>query len=201
MNLLNQLITRINAFVLLIITVVLFYACQPLKDKERICKENFQKARDLVENKQNDSVAMRAALTLINSSLQCDSIKKAAVDFKIRLLLGLGNYKEGLAFVDSLSISEFVYPYKRNLYHKNFLVRLYQSKGENFKLRLTYKDMSDDLQNYIIDKDLGPQEFEEVFLDLYTLKKRYLDSSIINHEIDSLKKRYPDKVRFFEFLQ
>lgn len=95
--------------------VLLFYSCNSQVNTKAVCEEKFKKARELVYGNL-DAIrqsAIDSALSLVNESLQCENIKSSAIEFKIRLLISMHKYSQGISFVDSLKQSDFTYNYKK----------------------------------------------------------------------------------------
>lgn len=185
----------------LLIGQILFYSCHIAHDREIICYDNLKKATDLAYKNPNDPAVLDSALVIVNRSMQCDSIKTAVVDLKIRLLITLSKFKEGSAFVDSLQSSDFIYPYKKKLNHDNFIALNYASKNDTISRDNTLRQMTSDLEKYINSSNLSSKEFQEAFTDLFTLKENLVDTTVINKEIDSLKIKYPDNAKFLDLFK
>ncbi len=183
--------------------VLLFYSCNSQVKKRAICEEKFKEARDLVYGKKNEirQTTLDSALSLVNESLQCESIKKSVIEFKIRLLISMKKYSQGIAFVDSLKESDFTYNYKKNLMIKNLRALSYSSENDTTQRNLIYQEMANDLEQYIKNQKVKGKKFEEIFLDLYSVKEHFLNANQINNEIDSLIKVYPEQKPFFEYLR
>ena len=133
--------------------------------------------------------------------MECKTTKKGAVELKIRILITLGNYSQAMLFVDSLKESDFTFRYKKNAMYKNLLAMSNGLKGDTVNQNRIYKEMADDLEKYIRNKNVQGKEFEEIFIDLYTIKDHFLNTKQINIEIDSLKKTYTSKIAFFDFFK
>ena len=187
--------------IILLIGQVAFYSCHISNDREIICNENFKKAKNLAYGNPNDFVAMDSALNIVNRSMQCNSIKTAIVDLKIRLLLTLGKYDEGSIFVDSLQLSDFTFPYKQTLTHDNFIALNFASKGDTTSSDKVQKKMIKDLEDYIKHNNLKSKEFHEAFTELSSLLKNSSDSIRLTLLIDSLKIKYPGEERFLDFFK
>jgi hypothetical protein len=194
---------KINEIVFFAFFALLFCSCNGQVNSIAICNKKFKEARDLVYSKPNETrqSALDSALTLANEILKCDSIKKAVVDFKITLLISMKKYSEGIHFVDSLTENDFTYNYKKNLMTKNMRALSYASKDDTIQRNLIYKEMANDLERYIKEQDVKGKEFEEIFLDLYSVKEHFLNANQVNNEVDSLKKVYPEKESFFEYFK
>jgi hypothetical protein len=186
---------------LLVVGQILFYSCHISHDKEIICQNNFKKASNLAYENPSNKTALDSALIILNRCMECDSIKKSVVELKIRLLITLGKFKEGTAFVDSLKSSDFEYSYKKELNRDNFIALNYTSNKDTISRNNIYRRMTADLEKYINRNNLNSKELQEAYIDLFSLKENFLDSTIVNQEVDSLKRKYPDNAQFFDFLK
>ncbi len=128
--------------------------------------------------------------------MQCDSIKAAVVELKIRLLSTLGKFKEGSKFIDSLQVSDFIYPYKKKLNHDNFIALNFASHNDTVNRNKVLRQMASDLGSYISNNHLTSKEFQEAFLELTAI-----DSTAAYRQIDSLKIKYPNEEKFFNFFK
>ena len=133
--------------------------------------------------------------------MQCDSIKKAVVEFKITLLVSMKMYAEGIAFVDSLNEKDFTFGYYQNFILKQLQALEFKSKNNVIKENLIYREIVNDIGDYIISKNIGNKEFMEVYTDLFAAKEKCLDANQINKEVEPLKIKYPDKKSFFDFFK
>jgi hypothetical protein len=185
----------------LVVGQILFYSCHISHDKEIICQNNFKKASNLAYENPSNKTALDSALIILNRCMECDSIKKSVVELKIRLLITLGKFKEGSAFVDSLKSSDFEYSYKKELNRDNFIALNYTSNKDTISRNNIYRRMTADLEKYINRNNLNSKELQEAYIDLFSLKENFLDSTIVNQEVDSLKRKYPDNAQFFDFLK
>jgi hypothetical protein len=189
------------SLIFLLIGQILFYSCHIPHDREIICYDNFKKATDLASKKRSNPAALDSALIIVNRCMQCDSIKAAVVDLKIRLLITLGKFKEGSEFIDSLQTSDFTYPYKKKLNHDNLIALNFVSNRDTISRDKVFREMADDLERYINSDNLKSKEFQEAFSDLYSLKENFIDSTVLNRLIDSLKIKYPNEVKFLDFFK
>lgn len=185
------------------VSVILFISsCNGQSIIDKACLENFKAAKALAYAKSTSQSALDSAMNLANRSLRCDSIRVAVVDFKITLLVSMKKYSDGVKLIDSLSESDFAFGYK-----KKFMLRGLQaldliSKGDTINLNQIYIEMADDIESYIKNKNnIDNKEFIEVYTDLFAIKEKYLDSTQINTDAESLKMKYPDKKAFFEFFK
>ena len=167
---------RLLGLTFLLFGQILFYSCHIPHDKEIICHDNFQKASDLAYSNPNNTAVLDSALIIANRCMQCDSIKKSVVELKIRLLIALRKFNEGSDFVDSLQSSDFQYPYKKKLNHDNFIALNFASNKDTISRDNVFREMAVDLEEYINGSTLKPKEFQEAYLDLYSLKGNFIDS-------------------------
>lgn len=177
---------------------MIFFSCKGQSDK--FCEKDFTYVRSLVQRNQNNTDSLNYALTLTDKLLDCRKIYKSVIDFKIALLISLKSYDEGAMFVSKLNDEDFSYKYKRNLIEKNFKALKYEFLRDTANQKLTYRSMSQDIEKYIISNDIRNMEFEEAFIDLFTIQEKFLNTNQINTQVDSLKKKYPDKQSFFNFF-
>lgn len=133
--------------------------------------------------------------------MQCDSIRKAVVDFKITLLVSMKKYAEGISFIDSLNENDFTFGYKKNLISKSVQALDYSSKNDTIKQDLVYKEIANDIEKYITKQNISKKEFKEIYTDLFSVKEKYMDAGQINKEVEDLKKLYPEKEAFFDFFK
>lgn len=179
----------------------LFSSCQMSKGSDTGCAAHFKKARDLAFRNPADTTALYAALAMVNESMECDSVRLAAVDLKIRLLLTLRKYGEGMKYTDSLQAADFIYSYKKPLIHGNFAAFNFAAKGDTASSDSVYRKMAAYLETYIQESRLKPGEFQEAFTELNSLQERFMDSMALKAVVDSFKRKYPDEERFFEFFK
>ena len=175
---------------------LLFSSCHNPNNMEIICINDFTKASALAHSRPTRKSALDSSLTIINRCLQCDSIKLAVVDLKIRLLITLGKFEEGSKYIDSLQVSDFIYPYKKKLIYDNLIARNFGSDNDTFSQNKVLRQMTSDLERYIYSNNLKSKEFQEAFIDLTDI-----DSTVSYPHIDSLKVIYPNEVSFLEFFK
>lgn len=190
---------RILAF--LVVGQILFYSCHIAHDGEIICYENLKKATDLAYKNPDNKKSLDSALIIVNRCMKCDSIKKTAVDLKIRLLITLGKYKEGADFIDSLQVSDFTYPYKKTLNYDNFIALNFASNKDTINRDKVYKKMAAYLESYITDNNLKSKEFQEAFIELNRLSEKFVDTTTLNQRLGSLKTKYPNEEKFLDFFK
>lgn len=183
--------------------ILLFCSCNGQSNANFVCKKKFKEARDLVFTYPNPlrQSALDSALDLTNECLQCDSIRKAVVDFKITLLIEMKKYPEGIRFIDSLSESDFTYGFKKNLMSNTLRALNYISRNDTTQRDIVYKEMVNDLEKYLKMRNPSDKEFKEIYISIFAVKGNYLITSQTNNELDSLQKVYPDKQAFFNFLK
>lgn len=187
--------------VFLLVGQSIFYSCHIPHDREIICEKNFKRARDLAYNNPTDTSKLDSALSIVNRSMQCDSVKMAVVELKIALLITLGKYDDGTRFIDSLHKSDFLYPYRKNLNHDNFIALTYASKGDTVSRDSVYVKMANDLEKYIEAGSLKSNEFKEAFTELNGLQSKFMDTAALHRKIDSFIVKYPDEEKFLNFFK
>ncbi len=165
------------------------------------CNENYKKARDLAYKNPTNPSALDSALIIVDKCMKCDSIKTAVVDLKIRLLITLRKFNEGAEFVDSLQTSDFTYTYKKKLTQDNFLALNFASNKDTNSRDVRYRIMATDLESHINSNNLKSNEFQEAVIDLHTLTDNLNDSALFKRQIDSLKIKYPQEVKFLDFIK
>ena len=119
---------KINQIIFSTFFILLFCSCKGQLNTNDLCKKKFKEARDLAYTNSTRQSALDSALSLTNECMQCDSIRKAVVDFKITLLISMKKYAEGISFIDSLKGNDFTFEYKKNLMSKNLKALDYGSK-------------------------------------------------------------------------
>lgn len=188
-------------FVQLIVLAWCFCSCKGQSGKEETCAQKFKAARELAYSNPDKKSALDSALLLTNGITNCDSIKKAVVDFKITLLFSLQRYSQVLNFIDSLSTDDFTFNYKKNLTYKDALALRYDSQGDTVRRDSVYNALDNELERYIEDHNPSGKEFKAIYTELFAIKGKYMNSNQINSDVEFLKKRYPDKQSFFDFFK
>jgi hypothetical protein len=140
-------------------------------------------------------------MELANECMQCDSMKKVIIEFKIRLFGGMKKYDEGISFIDSLKESDFTYGYMQRFMTQSLKVLKYDSKKDTVNATLVYKEMANDIEQYIKERSIDDKEFKDIYIILFAIKEKYLDANQINKELEDLKNKYPDKKPSFDFLK
>jgi len=163
------------------------------------CNYKFNEAKKLVYDTPN--AFLDSALTLVNQTFLCDSLRKAAVELKITILIAMKKYSFGESFVDSLSESDFSFKYKKNLMLKNFQAFESEAKADTITENLIYRQMMLDLESYLNTHSVSEKEFDEAYMDLFAIKRNILDKKQINKEVGNLEEKYPQKKQFFEYLK
>lgn len=188
-------------FVQLIFLAYCFSACKGQSFKEETCAQKFNSARELAYGNPDRKSALDSALVLTNEITQCDSVRKAVVDFKITLLLSLQRYQQALSFIDSLNTNDFIYDYKKNTTYKGVLALRYDSQGDKVRRDSVYKAVSSEIEKYIENRSPSGKEFNAVYTELFAIKGMYSNPNQIDSSVELLKKRYPDKETFFDFFK
>lgn len=192
---------KTNQVATIIFFTLIFYSCKGQLTANDSCTMNFKTARDLAYSNPTRQSALDSALYLANESMQCDSIRKAVVDFKITLLVSMKKYGEGISFIDSLKDSDFTYGYKKKFMAKGLQALAYNDKKDTINRNLVYREMANDIEQYINKQNVSSKEFNEAYTNLFAIKENYLDAVQINEEVEVLKNRYTDKQSFFDFFK
>ncbi len=196
----NAAISALKTFTSCLLIIQLCF-CKPSNDREKICQQKLNEASSLASKNSTNDDSLVAALNILNKIKSCKLIAKTAADLKIRIFIQLNEFEKGILFVDSLDLSHFEYPYKKKLIHDNFLALQYSNKNDTLNRDKTYQLMADNLEKYSNTIKLDKKEFQELFTDLFTLKEKIVSSSILNNEIDSLKRSYPEHTTFLDFFK
>lgn len=178
-----------------------FCSCKGQQMQEVTCTQKFKQARDIALLNPDRPSALDSALSLTNDIMQCDSIRKAVVDFKISLLVSRAKYPQALSFIDSLSNSDFAFNYKKNLTYKSIQALSYESNENRIKRDSVYKVINDELEAYIKERNPTGKEFKQIYTELFATKQKYLDKNKINSEVDILAKKYTEYQSFFEVFR
>jgi len=163
--------------------------------QEISCPEYFLKARKVINTANYKK--LDSALFFINRSLECDANKAASVELKVTILYAMGRYQEGTRFIDSLNASDFSYGYKKQVLGDNFRSMMMDSLS-----RIVFvKRMDSSLTEYINTHKLDNLEEDNALIDLIVIKKRYMNATSINAEIDSLILSKPGRKDLLEKLR
>lgn len=179
----------------------LFCSCNSQPNHKQSCSYKFKLARDIAYKGFERKSALDSSLHLVNQCMECDSIRIAVVDFKITLLISLKKYAEGIEFVKSLNSVDFTFDYKKSFIVKGIEALDYNDKNDTVRRNMKYKEIANDIELYIKNRTLSNKEFEEVYTDLFAIKKKYLSVEKINQDVDYFIKLYPDKKEFFDFFK
>lgn len=184
---------KINGIIVFACFALFFYACKSQLSSNKTCEEKLKLLRTLAYTNYDRQPALDSALHLANECMQCDSIKMEVIDFKWRILATLKRYDDAVAFIDSLKESDFTFAYKQRYLSKALRALAYISKNDTANRNNIYKEMAADIDRYVKKRTISEEEFQEIYLDLYEVKKQYLDTTQVNKEIDSLKMTYDKK--------
>jgi len=192
---------KINQIIFSAFFILLFCSCKGQSNTNDLCKKKFKEARDLAYSNSTRQSALDSALSLTNECMLCDSIRKAVLDFKITLLISMKRYTEGISFIDSLKENDFTFGYKKNLMSKSLQALDYGSKNDTIKQKLVYREIANEIEQYIKKQNINNKEFKEIYTDLFDVKENYLDAIQINKDVEDLKKIYPEKKTFLDFFK
>ncbi|MEO7306609.1 MAG: hypothetical protein ABIR78_02415 [Ferruginibacter sp.] len=192
---------KINKTVYFVFFLLLFCNCNGQYDRNDICKKKFKKARELAYSNPCNVSALETSLSLTNECMQCDSIRKVVVDFKINLLISMKKFTAGINFIDSLSENDLAFPYKKNLFRNNFQALEFASKKDTINRNLVYEKISRELEHYIQTHKITNKEFKEIYTEMFIIKDNYLDANQINIDVENLIRIYPEQKPFFDFFK
>lgn len=191
---------KVVSFPLLLFLFLL--SCKGQSRVDDSCYYKYKLARNLVYVNYTSHSAMDSALQLLNECMGCDSIRVAVVDLKIRILVGMKKYAESINFINSLSMKDFTYSYKQKFLTKEIQVLEYRERNDTIIINALYQEIVNIINEYISDRyNMDNNELMEVYTDLFTVKEMYMDENQINKELEELKRKYPQKKDFFEFLK
>lgn len=192
--------SKMSQVLFFVFFALLFYSCKGQLSPEE-CVKKFKLARNLAYANPTRQSALDSALHLSNECMQCDNIRTSVIDFKITLLIGMKKYVEGVRFVDSLKESDFTYAYKKNIMSKNLQALNYDSKNDTTNRNLIYRQIANDIGQYIRKPNISEKEFKEACTGLFAVKENYLDANQINKDVEVLKEMCPDRKDFFDFFK
>lgn len=176
-------------------------SCIGQQSTEDKCIEEFKIARTLAYNNSTSSAALDSALKIANTCLKCDNIRKEVVDFKITLMIAMQKFDEGVRFIQSRQESDFTYKYKKDFLAKTLSVLQLKSNHDTAAEKIMYKTMASDIEVYLTKEKMSENEFKEIYTDLFSVKRNYLDDNEIKLQVEMLKKKYPKKASFFDFFK
>lgn len=176
------------------------YSCKGQVNKENGCYSNFSKAKKIAYSSNTRISALDSALNLTNLMLNCDTVRRDAIELKATILTQLERFEEGIRFVDSLKASDFNYGFKKEYLSKLYKAFSLERKGELESSKNIYKEIDTYFSNYIKNNLLSVTEFKQVLIYQFEIKGRYITKNEINKQVDSLKLIYPDKSEFLNFL-
>lgn len=162
---------------------------------EVACKEYLYKAQKIINTLSYQK--LDSALFFVNHSLDCKENRAVSIELKATILYVMGRYSEGAKFIDSLSVNDFSYLYRKRILGDNFRSMTMDSISRIVLL----SQMDSSLTSYINMQKMTKSEEENAFIDLFEIKKRYKSAFVINAEIDSLIKVHPEKKELLEKLR
>ena len=192
---------KFRPVVSVIFLIILINSCNGQLKISDTCVQKFTIAKELAFSNPTNQRALDSALEYTNECLQCPNIRIEVVEFKVRLLVSMKKYAEGVRFIDSLSSSDFKYGYKQNYWAKGLRAIQYDSENDIVSRNLVYKDITNDIEHYIHVHTIDSSEFNEIYVDLFAIKENYLDDNKINEDVELLKAKYPDRQQFFDFFK
>lgn len=146
----------------------------------------------------NLAILLDSALQETEFSTYCESTKPAAIETKIILLMLAKKYKEGYEFVNSLSVNDFKFKYKKQMYYNYFMAEDYERMNDSLRRDSCFNKIVADIERFV-----GTQDSvnKEAYLDLYSAKAKVSSIHQVSMEIDSLVKMYPNQSGFFNSVK
>jgi hypothetical protein len=181
----------------------LFIGCKGQSQKSD-CNSYYDNAKMDLSNysSTSDTVYLNKAQISLDSALECLDIRKKVIKKKNQVFIIQEKYLDGVNFMNTLENADFEFPYQKQMY-VDYLRGIYYGSINDIK-----KKDSIFTQSVInIQKHIDKQNYETiesgktVFYNLFFTKSRIYDSLIINKEIDSLKKKYPNEGIIIEDLR
>jgi hypothetical protein len=128
--------------------------------------------------------ALDSAMALVSQSLECKNTRIAAIDLKITLFAAMKKYAEGSRFIDSLHEDDFSFRYKKRFFSESFTALQSEKNNDTLKSKELYQEISDDLEKYIKTQSLNDEEFEQIYLDIFLVKGKYLNKHELMREAE-----------------
>lgn len=189
---------------ILCVVIYLFNSCNGQTKDEGGCILYQKKARIKLNSyyKSNDKSLLREALKETERSLNC-SKNIGSIELKLSLLGLLKDYKSGYEYIETLADKDFRFKYKKKMNYHYFLAMDYSSKGDTLNRNKFLNEAVEDILSYLDDEEgvSNNKLNEELYYDLFSIKKLFTKKQKIDIEIDEIKKKYPNNVEFFETLK
>lgn len=181
----------------------IFQSCDGQIDKIQDCKKTCNDAlRSVYSGPDTNKVKdLDKALYLVTECLKCDSQNKAAVEMKIVLYLQKKMFQEGVKFLDSIKETNFTYSIRKQILVNYFIASKYNNENKIKSRDSVFQEMTNDLKKFTKTLDFNSTQFDDAFNDYFDIRNNYTNKEVINSEIDSLIKEYPQKASFFLFYK
>lgn len=183
--------------------IYLFIGCKGQSQKSD-CNIQFDNAMIQLTNysKTADTTYLSVAQNSLDSALDCSDIRRKVIEKKNQIFIMQEKYLAGANFMDNLKITDFDFDYQRQMYVDYLRGTYFGSIGDVKKKDSIFNRSIADIQKYIDKQQYkNIRSGQKVFYNLFFVKSRIFDSLIINKEIDSLKKKYPDEGIMIEDLR
>jgi hypothetical protein len=116
---------------------------------------------------------------------------------KISVLILLKRYQRGYEFVDSLSEVDFNAKYKKEMDYDYFRSLEYESKSDTINRNILLEKIINNIQQYIQNENMPKDTFDEdAYFSLFLFKNKLFNSTIVDAEIEILKKKYPNETDY-----
>jgi hypothetical protein len=184
--------------------MLFFIACRAQKKQDSSCGQNLKKSQTLISRYfiNKDSKTLDSATLLVELSLGCNGLnRQLAVKKRIDIFLITKNAKDGAAFIEQTSESDFSFSYKKTLY-KNYFTYLDSTTDTNAQKVKLLRTVAEVISKAINDKkNKGEDIHSEYFTDWVLVRKLFQDTVSLSNDIDSLAKQHPKHADLLQFLK
>lgn len=181
--------------------IIFVVGCSNRKNDE--CDIHYKNARQFLYKyhiNQKRSLLVQALAEIERSG--CPETALGAVELKISLLSLLKKYKEAYQYIDSLGPGSFKLEYKKGMSYNLFRALEYEGKLDTANRDRFLNKSINTIQSYIDEQDTSESKFnEEAYYDLFLIKSKLENPENLNKDIEKLKKRYPNKLMFWEGIK
>ena len=120
---------------------------------------------------------------------------------KIVLYLQKKMFQEGVKFLDSIKETNFTYSIRKQILVNYFIASKYNNENKIKSRDSVFQEMTNDLKKFTTTLNFNSTQFDDAFNDYFDIRNNYINKEVINSEIDSLIKEYPQKASFFLFYK
>jgi hypothetical protein len=194
----------LNRVWLMALSALILNSCNGRARDKDTCKQNYIHARSSLNSyyKDKNRSLLIASLNYVDKSVKCSATRLASVELKISVLSTLKRYKSGYEYVDSLSETDFKYPYKKKMFYYYLRSLNFSSNSDVENAKRMLNQAAQQIQVYIDrSSSANSQELQEAYYDLFFIKQNLLSSKQIVVEIDLAKKQHPELTTFLDQLR